>query len=289
MAHGLSGGEVMIDIDLIRRALAEDLAGGTDITSVATVSGDEKVVADFTARKSGVLAGLDMAIATLKEVGLSDITQLLKDGDHLEPGSILLSVRGDTRAILLAERTALNFLGHLGGIATLTAQWVNAIAGTKTLIRDTRKTTPGLRLLEKAAVVAGGGTNHRLSLSDAALIKDNHIAAAGGVIAAFSKVRSSFPDSLIEIEVDSLEQLREVASQSPDLVLLDNMSPDQCREAVAFVDGRFKLEASGGITLENARAYAESGVDYLAIGALTHSAPVLDIGLDMRLETRTEK
>ena len=289
MAHGLSGGEVMIDIDLIRRALAEDLAGGTDITSVATVSGDEKVVADFTARKSGVLAGVDMAIATLKEVGLSDITQLLKDGDHLEPGSILLSVRGDTRAILLAERTALNFLGHLGGIATLTAQWVNAIAGTKTLIRDTRKTTPGLRLLEKAAVVAGGGTNHRLSLSDAALIKDNHIAAAGGVIAAFSKVRSSFPDSLIEIEVDSLEQLREVASQSPDLVLLDNMSPDQCREAVAFVDGRFKLEASGGITLENARAYAESGVDYLAIGALTHSAPVLDIGLDMRLETRTEK
>jgi nicotinate-nucleotide pyrophosphorylase (carboxylating) len=200
-----------------------------------------------------------------------------------------LSVRGDTRAILLAERTALNFLGHLGGIATLTAQWVNAIAGTQTLIRDTRKTTPGLRLLEKAAVVAGGGTNHRLSLSDAALIKDNHIAAAGGVIAAFSKVRSSFPDSLIEIEVDSLEQLREVASQSPDLVLLDNMSPDQCREAVAFVEGRFKLEASGGITLENARAYAESGVDYLAIGALTHSAPVLDIGLDMRLETRTEK
>jgi nicotinate-nucleotide pyrophosphorylase (carboxylating) len=289
VAHGLSGGEVMIDIDLIRRALAEDLAGGTDITSVATVSGDEKVVADFTARKSGVLAGVDMAIATLKEVGLSDITQLLKDGDHLEPGSILLSVRGDTRAILLAERTALNFLGHLGGIATLTAQWVNAIAGTQTLIRDTRKTTPGLRLLEKAAVVAGGGTNHRLSLSDAALIKDNHIAAAGGVIAAFSKVRSSFPDSLIEIEVDSLEQLREVASQSPDLVLLDNMSPDQCREAVAFVEGRFKLEASGGITLENARAYAESGVDYLAIGALTHSAPVLDIGLDMRLETRTEK
>ena len=289
MAHGLSGGEVMIDIDLIRRALAEDLAGGTDITSVATVSGDEKVVADFTARKSGVLAGVDMAIATLKEVGLSDITQLLKDGDHLEPGSILLSVRGDTRAILLAERTALNFLGHLGGIATLTAQWVNAIAGTQTLIRDTRKTTPGLRLLEKAAVVAGGGTNHRLSLSDAALIKDNHIAAAGGVIAAFSKVRSSFPDSLIEIEVDSLEQLREVASQSPDLVLLDNMSPDQCREAVAFVEGRFKLEASGGITLENARAYAESGVDYLAIGALTHSAPVLDIGLDMRPETRTEK
>lgn len=289
MAYRFSGGEVMVDIDLIRRALAEDLAGGNDITSVATVSGDEHVIADFTARKSGVIAGIDMAIATLREVGLTDITQHLRDGDRVVPGSVLITVRGDTRAILLAERTALNFLGHLGGIATLTDQWVAAVAGTKTVIRDTRKTTPGLRLLEKAAVVAGGGTNHRLSLSDAALIKDNHIAAAGGVIGAFSKVRTAFPDAQIEIEVDSLEQLREVATQSPDLVLLDNMSPDQCREAVTFVDGRFKLEASGGITLENARAYAQSGVDYLAIGALTHSAPVLDIGLDMNLETRSEK
>jgi nicotinate-nucleotide pyrophosphorylase (carboxylating) len=279
----------MVDIDLIRRALAEDLAGGNDITSVATVSGDEQVVADFTARKGGVIAGIDMAIATLREVGLTEITQHLRDGDRVVPGSVLITVRGDTRAILLAERTALNFLGHLGGIATLTDQWVAAVAGSKTVVRDTRKTTPGLRLLEKAAVVAGGGTNHRLSLSDAALIKDNHIAAAGGVIAAFSKVRNAFPDALIEIEVDSLEQLREVASQSPDLVLLDNMSPDLCREAVTFVAGRFKLEASGGITLENAKAYAESGVDYLAIGALTHSAPVLDIGLDMNLETRSEK
>ncbi len=289
MAYRFSGGEVMVDIDLIRRALAEDLAGGNDITSVATVSGDEQVIADFTARKGGVIAGIDMAIATLREVGLTEITQHLRDGDRVVPGSVLITVRGDTRAILLAERTALNFLGHLGGIATLTDQWVAAVAGSKTVIRDTRKTTPGLRLLEKAAVVAGGGTNHRLSLSDAALIKDNHIAAAGGVIAAFSKVRTAFPDALIEIEVDSLEQLREVASQSPDLVLLDNMSPDQCREAVTFVAGRFKLEASGGITIENARAYAESGVDYLAIGALTHSAPVLDIGLDMNLETRSEK
>ena len=289
MAYRFSGGEVMVDIDLIRRALAEDLAGGKDITSVATVSGDEQVVADFTARKDGVIAGIDMAIATLREVGLTEITQHLRNGDRVVPGSVLITVRGDTRAILLAERTALNFLGHLGGIATLTNQWVAAVAGSKTVIRDTRKTTPGLRLLEKAAVVAGGGTNHRLSLSDAALIKDNHIAAAGGVIAAFSKVRTAFPDALIEIEVDSLEQLREVASQSPDLVLLDNMSPDQCREAVTFVAGRFKLEASGGITIENARAYAESGVDYLAIGALTHSAPVLDIGLDMNLETRSEK
>ena len=261
MAYRFSGGAVMVDIDLIRRSLAEDLAGGIDITSVATVSGNEQVIADFTARKSGVIAGIDMAIATLREVGLTDITQHLRDGDRVVSGSVLITVRGNTRAILLAERTALNFLGHLGGIATLTDRWVAAITGSKTVIRDTRKTTPGLRLLEKAAVVAGGGSNHRLSLSDAALIKDNHIAAAGGVIAAFSKVRKAFPDALIEIEVDSLEQLREVASQSPDLVLLDNMSPDQCREAVTFVDGRFKLEASGGIILENARAYAESGVD----------------------------
>lgn len=274
----------MVDLDLIRKALAEDLAGGQDITSVATVSGDEKVVADFVARKAGIVAGVEMAEATLREVGVKDIQVHLHDGDAVAPGSVVMTVHGDTRAILLAERTALNFLGHLGGIATLTHTWVQAVAGTNCTIRDTRKTTPGMRLLEKAAVVAGGGANHRLSLSDAALIKDNHIAAAGGVIAAFSKVRAAFPDAFIEIEVDSLEQLKEVATQSPDLVLLDNMTPAQCKEAVAFVAGRFKLEASGGISLENARAYAQSGVDYLAIGALTHSAPVLDIGLDLKLE-----
>lgn len=274
----------MVDIDLIRKALAEDLAGGQDITSVATVSGSERVVADFVARKPGVIAGIDMAVATLREVGITDIEVKLNDGDQVEPGSVLLTVRGDTRAILLAERTALNFLGHLGGIATLTHTWVKAIAGTACVIRDTRKTTPGMRLLEKAAVVAGGGSNHRLSLSDAALIKDNHIAAAGGVVQAFAKVRAAFPGAFIEIEVDTLEQLKEVAVESPDLVLLDNMSPDECRTAVEFVAGRFKLEASGGISLENAKSYADSGVDYLAIGALTHSAPVLDIGLDMKLE-----
>ena len=278
----------MVDLDLIRRALAEDLAGGEDITSVATVSGSESVVADFVARKAGVIAGVEMAEATLREVGVKDIQVHLHDGDAVIPGSVVMTVRGDTRAILLAERTALNFLGHLGGIATLTHAWVGAIAGTTCIIRDTRKTTPGMRLLEKAAVVAGGGANHRLSLSDAALIKDNHIAAAGGVTEAFSKVRAAFPDAFIEIEVDSLEQLKEVATQSPDLVLLDNMTPNQCKEAVAFVAGRFKLEASGGISLENAMAYAQSGVDYLAIGALTHSAPVLDIGLDLKLDERAE-
>ena len=195
-----------------------------------------------------------------------------------------MTVRGDTRAILLAERTALNFLGHLSGIATLTRTWVDAVAGTNCIIRDTRKTTPGMRLLEKYAVRMGGGTNHRMSLSDAALIKDNHIAAAGGVAQAFSKVREKFPTSEIEIEVDTLDQLREVLPLKPDLVLLDNLSPAQCAEAVSIVAGATKLEASGGITLDNAKAYALTGVQFLAIGALTHSAPVFDIGLDLRAE-----
>ena len=274
----------MIDHDLIKRALAEDLQGGEDITSVATVSGTEKVVADFVARKAGVIAGIDMARAVLTEVGLTDIAVLVQDGTHVETGTTVMTVRGDTRAILLAERTALNFLGHLSGIATLTKRWVDEIAGTKCAIRDTRKTTPGMRILEKYAVRMGGGTNHRMSLSDAALIKDNHIAAAGGVGKAFSQVRAKYPHAPIEIEVDTLDQLREVLPLNPDLVLLDNMSPQQCAEAVAITAGGCKLEASGGISLENARFYALSGVDYLAIGALTHSAQVLDIGLDLRAE-----
>lgn len=274
----------MIDRDLIKRALAEDLDGGEDITSVATVSGTERVIADFVARRDGVIAGIDMARAVLEEVGLKDISVFIQDGDAVSAGKVLMSVRGDTRAILLAERTALNFLGHLGGIATLTNTWVKAIAGTSCKIRDTRKTTPGMRALEKYAVRMGGGTNHRMSLSDAALIKDNHIAAAGGVAEAFSRVRSQFPTAEIEIEVDNLEQLAEVLPLKPDLVLLDNMNPELCRKAVEIVAGQCKLEASGGISLESAKEFAATGVDYLAIGALTHSAPVLDIGLDLRAE-----
>ncbi|MFM2180166.1 MAG: hypothetical protein RL192_328 [Actinomycetota bacterium] len=274
----------MIDRELIRRAIAEDLAGGVDITSTATLAADAKLNAQFIARKDGVIAGIDMAIATLAEVGVTDATALVKDGDHVKGGTVLIKVTGNARGILLAERTALNFLGHLSGIATLTAQWVLAVAGTKTQIRDTRKTTPGMRVLEKYAVRMGGGTNHRMSLSDAALIKDNHIAAAGGVVQAFSLVREKFPNSEIEIEVDNLQQLREVLPLNPGLVLLDNMSPAQCAEAVALVAGATRLEASGGITIENARAYAEAGVDYIAVGALTHSAPNFDIGLDMRVE-----
>ena len=274
----------MIDRDLIKRALAEDLDGGEDITSVATVSGTERVIAEFVARRDGVIAGLDMARAVLEEVGLKDISVFVQDGDAVSAGKVLMSVRGDTRAILLAERTALNFLGHLSGIATLTSIWVSAVAGTSCKIRDTRKTTPGMRVLEKYAVRMGGGTNHRMSLSDAALIKDNHIAAAGGVQEAFLRVRTQFPKAEIEIEVDNLDQLAEVLPLKPDLILLDNMNPALCRKAVEVVAGQCKLEASGGITLESAKDFAATGVDYLAIGALTHSAPVLDIGLDLRAE-----
>lgn len=272
------------DLALIKAALAEDLAGGEDITSVATIAETAISQADFTARKSGVIAGIEIAEAVLREVGLTDIRKIKNDGDQVKAGDILLSVAGNTRAILLAERTALNFFSHLSGVASLTSAWVKEMSGTKCQVRDTRKTTPGMRVLEKYAVRMGGGTNHRMTLSDAALIKDNHIAAAGGVVAAFAKVRERYPNSEIEIEVDTLDQLREVLPQKPDLVLLDNMSPAQCREAVAIVNGACKLEASGGIAIENARAYAESGVDYIAIGALTHSAPVFDIGLDLRAE-----
>ena len=274
----------MTDQELIKAALAEDLAGGVDITSQATIAADANAAADFVARMDGVIAGINIAHAVLAEVGLTDVILSKKDGDHVKVGDVLITVRGNTRAILLAERTALNFFGHLSGIATLTSKWVAEVAGTKCQVRDTRKTTPGMRVIEKYAVRMGGGTNHRMNLSDAALIKDNHIAAAGGVVTAFAQVRSSFPKAEIEIEVDTLEQLKEVLSQKPDLVLLDNMSPEQCAQAVALVNGAFKLEASGGISIANARAYAQSGVDYIAIGALTHSAPVFDIGLDLRAE-----
>ena len=272
----------MINLDLVKAALAEDLAGGVDVTSVATISADAKLQADFVARESGVVVGIEMTKAVLIEVGVDGIEALVQDGALVNTGDVLIRVSGNARAILLAERTALNFLGHLSGIATLTNQWVEAIAGTKCEIRDTRKTTPGWRELEKYAVHMGGGTNHRMSLSDAALIKDNHIAAAGGIKAAFNAVRSAFPTAPIEIEVDTLEQLAEVLPLKPDLVLLDNMTPEQCREAVSLVAGQTKLEASGGITLDKARSFAETGVDYLAIGALTHSAKNFDIGLDVR-------
>jgi nicotinate-nucleotide pyrophosphorylase (carboxylating) len=268
---------------LIELAIAEDLDGGEDITSNSTIPIDQTSIADFVTRVDGIVAGLDAAVATLNYVGINDVQALVLDGDLVVSGTTILTAKGSTRKLLLAERTALNFLTHLSGIATLTRSWVDAVAGTECKIRDTRKTTPGYRFLEKAAVRAGGGTNHRMSLSDAALIKDNHIVAAGGVLQAFELVRTNHPGAEVEVEVDTLQQLDEVLPGNPDLILLDNMSPELCAEAVARVGGAVKLEASGGITLQNAAAYAKTGVDYLAIGALTHSAKVLDIGLDLRM------
>jgi len=279
----------MIEIDahiekLISMALAEDLAGGADITSVATIGADQVGVAEYRLREAGVVSGIPVAIAVLNKLGITDIETPVSCAHETQAGTVVLIARGNVRALLLAERTTLNFLTHLSGISTLTRRWVDAVAGTKCQVRDTRKTTPGWRVLEKYAVRMGGGTNHRISLSDAALIKDNHIVAAGGVLKAFEMVRSQYPSAEIEIEVDTVEQLQEVLAGNPDLIMLDNMSVAQCREAVSIVAGRTKLEASGGLSLENAAAYAQTGVDYIAVGALTHSAKSLDIGLDLRME-----
>ncbi len=275
---------VGLKIDLIEQrvaqALAEDAHDG-DITSKATITAEQISKATFTARKSGVVAGTLIAAVVLEQCGLENYQLLVKDGQAINAGTELIKVEGNTRAILLAERTALNFLSHLSGIATLTAQWVKAVEGTKTQVRDTRKTTPGLRELEKYAVRMGGGTNHRMTLSDGALIKDNHIAAAGSVTAAINNVKKEFPGVEIEVEVDNLEQLKEALQTGVDIVLLDNMSIEQTKAAVEISKGfNTKLESSGGLKIENAAAYAATGVDYLAVGALTHSAPVLDIGLD---------
>jgi nicotinate-nucleotide pyrophosphorylase (carboxylating) len=275
---------VGLKIDLIEQrvaqALAEDAHDG-DITSKATITAEQISKATFTARKSGVVAGTLIAAVVLEQCGLKNYQLLAKDGQAINAGTELIKVEGNTRAILLAERTALNFLSHLSGIATLTAQWVKVVEGTKTQVRDTRKTTPGLRELEKYAVRMGGGTNHRMTLSDGALIKDNHIAAAGSVTAAINNVKKEFPGVEIEVEVDNLEQLKEALQTGVDIVLLDNMSIEQTKAAVEISKGfNTKLESSGGLKIENAAAYAATGVDYLAVGALTHSAPVLDIGLD---------
>jgi len=268
--------------DLAKRTIAEDLDGGEDLTTVSTIPAAHTSIAEFRARKAGTVAGVVVAAAVLEVCGITDYEIDLRDGSHVEEGQKILTARGETQKLLLAERTALNFMGRLSGIATLTQRWVMDIKGTNAKIRDTRKTTPLLRELEKFAVRMGGGVNHRMSLSDAALIKDNHIVAAGGIKEAVEAVRAKYPDLPIEVEVDTLEQLAEIVDSAADLVLLDNMNLEQTRAAVAIAAGRVKLESSGGLTLENAGAYAATGVDYLAVGALTHSAPVLDIGLDLK-------
>jgi len=289
------------DPDDLRRvvdtALAEDLRYGPDATTAATVPAGAVAVGSFVARKSGVLAGLPAVCAVLNGVlgegglgegGLGEcgyeVLDTRADGDRLGSGDVALTVRAPVRGLLTAERTALNLLCHLSGVATATATWVDAVAGTRARIRDTRKTLPGLRLLEKYAVRCGGGTNHRLGLGDAVLIKDNHVAAAGSVGAALRAARELAPELPCEIEVDSLDQLDEVLALAAELVLLDNFDVGATTEAVRRRDAGAPstgLESSGGLVLANARAYAETGVDYISVGALTHSVTALDLGLDL--------
>ena len=265
---------------IIDRAIKEDLQGGVDVTSQATISESSQSIANFVAKADGVLAGIEVAAAVMKRVGVEVFEAKKSDGDPLKKGDLIATVEGNTRNILLVERTALNLLCRMSAIATTTREWVEAISGTKAKIRDTRKTTPGLRTLEKYAVRIGGGVNHRSSLSESALIKDNHIVASGSITEAFKAVREKFPKIEVEVEVDTLEQLREALACGAELILLDNMSVEMTKEAVTINQGRAKLESSGGLSLSVARAYAESGVDYLAVGALTHSVKIFDISLD---------
>ena len=271
---------------LVDAALREDLGSGLDATTVATIPANQIATAQFNARKSGVIAGLFAAQAVLEIAGNSAIKfdKQISEGSKVEAGQLIFEATGKVTDLLLAERTALNFLSRLSGIATISSIWVDAVKGTNCTVRDTRKTTPGWREIEKFAVRMGGATNHRMNLSDAALIKDNHIAATGSIANAINDVRSKFPNLSIEVEIDHLDQMEEAIAGKVDLILLDNMSPEQCKLAFKQCAGRTKLEASGGITLENARDYAISGVDFIAIGALTHSAAILDIGLDLKVK-----
>lgn len=280
----VSAGLVPADVvALVDRALAEDLDGGVDVTSVATVPAEQHSTLDLVARDAGVVAGAPVAAVVFARAseGRVHVTHIA-DGTPVSRDDVILTATGPTRDLLLAERTALNLLCHLSGVATMTRQWVDALDGGSTRVRDTRKTNPGLRALEKYAVRCGGGVNHRMSLSDAALVKDNHVVAAGGVAAAFDAVRRQFPGIPVEVEVDSLDQLDDVLTAGADLVLLDNFTVAEMSEAVRRTAGRARLEASGGLTLATAHAVASTGVDYVAVGALTHSAPILDIGADLR-------
>lgn len=267
---------------VVRAALAEDLGRAGDITAQACLPADAVLEATFGVRKAGVLSGLSCArLAILALDPTAVFAPAAADGDRVEPGAIVARVKANARALLSAERTALNLMGRMSGVASLTRLYVDQTAGTRAQIVDTRKTTPGLRHLEKYAVRCGGGVNHRFGLDDAILIKDNHIAACGSVGEAVRRARA-FAGHLVkvEVEVDTLEQLDEALGHRPDVVMLDNFTPDQLRQAVAVNAGRAVLEASGGVNLDTVRAIAETGVDIISVGALTHSAPVLDIGLD---------
>ena len=281
-AAGLDRAEIET---VVRRALEEDLAFGPDVTTDSTVPVRAQATGEIVPRSPGMLAGIPIAAAVFDLVGRGEVEVdlLAADGTAARPGEAVLRVAGPARALLTAERTALNFIGHLSGIATLTRHWVDAVTGTAAAIRDTRKTTPGLRALEKYAVRCGGGVNHRMGLGDAALIKDNHVLAAGGITAAVEAIRRTAPGIPLEVECDTLDQVREALAAGVQLVLLDNFGLDDTVNAVSLARGTgCRLEASGGLTLERARAVAQTGVDFLAVGALTHSAPVLDLGFDLR-------
>jgi nicotinate-nucleotide pyrophosphorylase (carboxylating) len=269
--------------DAVAAAVAEDLPGD-DVTSVATIPDTARGVADFAAREPGVVAGLGLAALVFHYVMGDDveITDRLADGTRVRPGDVVMRVGGPVRGLLTAERTALNYASHLSGVATATAAWVDALAGTRARVLDTRKTLPTYRSLQKYAVRCGGGVNHRFSLSDMAMVKDNHVVAAGGVVPAYRAVRAAYPELAVEVEVTDLDQLRDLLDAGCDRILLDNMDSPTMAEAVRISAGRATLEASGGLTFERAREVAETGVDFISVGALTHSVRVFDLGMDLQ-------
>ncbi|XTZ13826.1 carboxylating nicotinate-nucleotide diphosphorylase [Micromonospora echinospora] len=275
---------------IVETALREDLGPEfRDVTSLATIPGEQTDTADLVARADGVVAGLAVAAAVFELVGpvtgdrrTVEVSVVAADGARVARGDVLATVTGPTRSLLTAERTALNLLCRMSGVATHTRAWADVLAGTKAMVLDTRKTTPGLRSLEKYAVRAGGGTNKRMGLHDVAMIKDNHKFAAGGIAAAYRRVRETFPEVAVQVEVDTLAEAVEAVEAGADFLLLDNMSPATLTEVVAAVGDRAELEATGRLTLDVAAEYAATGVDYLSVGALTHSSPILDIALDLR-------
>ncbi len=278
-----------LDPEAVHRAVAaaveEDLPGGSDdVTSASTISADARGSADFAAREPGMVAGLVVAAVVFDYVmgDEVDISDRVADGTRVGAGDVVLRVSGPVRGLLTAERTALNFACHLSGVATAAAAWVDALAGTRARVLDTRKTLPTYRTLQKYAVRCGGGVNHRFSLADMALVKDNHVLAAGGVLPAYRAVRERYPGLPVEVEVTDLDQLRELLDAGCARILLDNMSDEVMAEAVRITDGRASLEASGGLTFDRAREVAGTGVDFISVGALTHSVKVFDIGLDLK-------
>ena len=269
---------------MVVTAIEEDLPdGGVDVTSAATIPDTAWGTADFGARHAGAVAGLALAELVFVHVMGEEVAvrDRVPDGTRVSPGDVVLRVEGPVRGLLTAERTALNFACHLSGVATATAEWVAALEGTRARVLDTRKTLPGWRALQKYAVRCGGGVNHRFSLTDLAMVKDNHVVAAGGVVPAFEAVRTRQPSVPIEVEVTSLEELEQLLEAGCDRILLDNMDDATMAEAVRITGGRASLEASGGLTIERARAVAQTGVDFISVGALTHSVKVFDLGMDL--------